>query len=320
MIYSPSIQLGVRTPLIPSLNEDSPAQFRLDFRTGRPTAIDFWDTCASQRAACAALNRKRAQGLLEAAQCTPPRQPLQADVWNAAFASESEKWDIPLISLASLGVALDDEGMLGSKQLRQLNSGAEAFPFADDEHKVVYKLFNLRANGSLGKKVAIEEVESGRFEIILHDATLQDTLEKLIVLNDAGGHPTEIMGLTDDGNFLVAKQPLAFAWVDFNKDKKVATSELYAVEPSFTCLNREIAVFWLRGESWIVCDLHTGNIMRTRDNKPTVIDALVGKLPESIIGRLRWAGEAHEDSQALRLGLPPVKRMKFGDGVNDDEL
>lgn len=219
-----------------------------------------------------------------------------------------------------MGITLDADGMLGSDKLRQLRSGAEAYPFADDEAKVVYKLFNLRANGSLGKRVVLERVEEERHEIILCDATLRDTLEKLIVLSDAGGHPTEIVGLSDDGNFLIAKQPLALPWVNFQKDRRSATDALLAVVPPFTRLNREIAVFWLREQTWIVCDLHNGNIMRNRENAPTIIDALVGPLPSEVFGKLAWAREASEDSRALRLGLPPVKRLKFGEGVDDDSL
>ncbi|RYD33874.1 MAG: hypothetical protein EOP87_10225, partial [Verrucomicrobiaceae bacterium] len=177
-----------------------------------------------------------------------------------------------------MGITLDADGMLGSQELRQLRSGAEAYPFADDDARVVYKLFNLRANGSLGKRVTLEQVGEERHEIVLHDATLRDTLEKLIVLNDAGGHPTEIVGLSDDGNFLIAKQPLAMPYADFLKDRKVATAAILAIIPPYTRLNREIAVFWLREQAWIVCDLHNGNIMRNRENVPTIIDALVGTL------------------------------------------
>jgi hypothetical protein len=56
---------------------------------------------------------------------------------------------------------------------------------------VVYKLFDLRADGSLGKMIALIEPESDRFEIQLLSARLIDTLEKLSVLNEAGGHPAE---------------------------------------------------------------------------------------------------------------------------------
>jgi hypothetical protein len=225
-----------------------------------------------------------------------------------------------------MGVHLDVDQMLSSTELRQLKSGAEAYPFADDEAKVVYKLFNLRGAGDpakpqgwLGKRVFMEERDE-ELAVVLSEATLTDTLEKLMILNDAGGHPTEIVGLSDDGNFMIAKQPFAMPYKDFKNDRKNAIENLRAVVPSFTRLNREIGVFWLREQAWMICDLHNGNIMRNRENKPTIIDALIGRLPEQISEKVPWARDALEDSRALRLNLPKVARRGFGDDVNDDEL
>ena len=263
---------------------------------------------------------------MAAAQCASAGESLPADVWNAAFATESAQREIPLISLAEMGVHLDPDEMLSSSKLRQLKSGAEAYPFADDEAKVVYKLFNLRGascsekpKGWLGKRVILQSLGDG-FEITLCDATLTDTLEKLMVLNDAGAHPTEIVGLSDDGKFMIAKQPLALPYVDFKKDRKDGLAAIRATVPPFTRLHREIGVFWLQEQAWIICDLHNGNIMRTRENQPTIIDALIGRLPVEFFSELAWAREAYEDSRALRLGLPLITRKNFGDGVDDDTL
>jgi hypothetical protein len=303
-----------------ALNGHQSAQFGFDFRTQRATAVDYWSPCASQRAACTPLNRERANGILEAAQCTPSRESFPVDVWNATFATESAKREIPLISLPKMGIWMDADGMLSSNELRQLRSGAEAYPFADDEAKVVYKLFNLRANGSLGKKVILRNFGEERSEITLRDATLPDTLEKLAVLNEAGAHPTEIVGLSDDGNFLIAKQPLAHPYEDFKKDRLAAMQSMKALIPSFTRLNREIAVFWLNNRSWIICDLHNGNVMKDRERRATIIDALIGPLPTEALEKFRWAREIREDCQTLRLGKIPAKRFEFGDDVDDDAL
>ena len=85
-----------------------------------------------------------------------------------------------------------------------LPSGAEASPYYDPDSNAVYKLFDLRPNGSLGKKISLEINEEQEFEVVLKDAVLRDTLEKLRILNDIGGHPTEIIGLSDNGNYLNA--------------------------------------------------------------------------------------------------------------------
>jgi hypothetical protein len=98
---------------------------------------------------------------------------------------------------------------LNQRFLRQLPSGAEAAPFADLEHEVVYKLFDLRSGGNLGKKIALEPEPDGSFELHVRDAVLFETIEKIAVLHEAGALPTEIVGLADTGDYLIAKQPLA---------------------------------------------------------------------------------------------------------------
>ena len=50
---------------------------------------------------------------------------------------------------------------------------------------------------------------------------LVDTLEKIQVLHDMGADPTEIIGLSDTGNFLIVivKQPYAATRI-YNSDKR----------------------------------------------------------------------------------------------------
>ena len=71
--------------------------------------------------------------------------------------------------------------------------GAEASPFLDKQSQVVYKLFDVRAAGDLGKRIVLEKDSEGNYEIITQNATLQDILDKRLVLHEAGAHPTEIV-------------------------------------------------------------------------------------------------------------------------------
>lgn len=299
----------------------STAQLHLDFRTGRPSAIYAASSCAEQRAACVALNRQRARGILEAAQLAPPGESLSPDVWDAAFARRSREWDLALIPLEKLGIYHDADGLMSSSgPLQALTSGAEACPYFDPDWKVVYKLFDLRANGSLGKKISLESNDEGEFEICVRDAVLKDTLEKLSVLNEAGAHPTEIVGLSDNGDYLIAKQPLAGAMVNFLEDRDIATCFIHGVNPEGTGLRQRVTVIWLNEQPWLVSDLHERNIMRDLDGHPTIIDALIGPVPLLALKQLAWLRDAVEDAQALRLGKPLPIRKKFDEGVDDDAL
>lgn len=210
--------------------------------------------------------------------------------------------------------------MRSSDFLVPLTSGAEASPYHDKDWNVVYKLFDLRNDGSLGKMIRLEEMETDRFEVQLLPATLRDTLEKLTVLNDAGGHPTEIVGLSPDGHYLIAKQPFAFPYKDYQEDRAAATDALCGIVPPFTNMQRQVAVIWLNDQGWLVSDLHVRNIMRDRDGNPTIIDALIGPVLSSARRKLAWLNHALEDAEALRHGHQPRKRLQFGEESDDASL
>ena len=152
----------------------------------------------------------------------------------------------------------------------------KATPFLDLENKVVYKLFDLRKSGSLGKKVVLLASSTGQIEIQNRDATLRDTLEKISVLHGSGAHSTEVVGLEESGHYLIAKQPLADPLLDFESDRKKALTAMKAVQFSFSGLRHFGAVVWILDRAWLVADLHDRNIMRDAEGKPTVIDALTG--------------------------------------------
>jgi hypothetical protein len=303
-----------------TLDGNTPTQLHIDYRTRRPTAIHFPSPIADQRAACNALNRERTRGIPEAAQLTPSRESFPVDVWNAVFARKSKQKGVPLIPLERLGIHHDEDGILISDFLVPLPSGAEAHPYRDDDWNVVYKLFFLGEDGSLGRKIALEETENDRFEIKLLPARLIDTLEKLSVLNEAGAHPTEIVGLSATADFLIAKQPLAFPYQNYEKDRETATHALGALVPPFTNLERQVAVFWLNSNGWLISDLHNRNIMRDREGNPTIIDALIGPVPRKAMRKLAWLRNAVEDAETIRSGCKPKKRIAFGDESDDDSL
>jgi hypothetical protein len=177
------------------LHERFTAQLDFDYRTRRPTGIRFSEPTANQRAACNALNRERARGLLEAARYAPPGESVPVDVWNAGFARKCADWGIPLIPLSWLGIERDPDGFLSSKELEPLTPGAEAAPYLDPDAHVVYKLFDLRPNGTLGKKFELVRAhdddrpgipEEERYRLETQPATFFDTLRKLRILNTAG--------------------------------------------------------------------------------------------------------------------------------------
>jgi len=274
-----------------------------DFRTGRPTAISSASTGESQRAACATLNRERTRGILETAQGNAPREQVSLDVWTTAFERRLTEWEIPLIPLSDLGLQYDQDGFLNSEFLKPLPSGAEAEPYLDQEHGVVYKLFNLRLSGALGRKLSLErDDEDGEFQIELKDADLRHTLTKLSILNLAGAHTTEIVGLADTGDYLIAKQPLAFPYEDFETDLKSAVQSMRGIIPRQGGFRQSVTIVWVEELPWVVGDLHKRNIMKNSQGEACVI-----------------LNRAISDAKHFRrTGKEPT--YDLSEGIHDDEL
>jgi hypothetical protein len=299
------------------VNDRRSEQTFFDFRTGRETALQGAVFGPGERSACSALNRRRAQGIQEATRDSPSRQSYAPDAWAALVEARSRQWGVPLIDLAALGISHDADDMLQSSTLRPLKTGAEACPFADDQWRLVYKLFPLFRSGGLGKTFEIEPSDAESFEMFTQDATLLQTMEKLMVLHDAGACPTEIVGLDYMFDYLVVKQPLASAYLDFEADRQTAVNTIHAV-PCKARFKRQTWILWEHETAWIMSDLHYGNIMRDAQDQPTIIDALLAPLPPELIKSSRLLTEHVEDARALRLGLSVADRKAFDDVCDDD--
>lgn len=208
------------------------------------------------------------------------------------------------MSLEKLGFDRTDLGLIAPKTFLTLKYGAEAEPYLHRESGMVYKLFNLRITGALGKKLTIEEDGSEGFDIKQTDANLVETMEKIQVLHDMGAHPTEIVGLSDMGDFLVVKQQVAQTQnyntrrnasdlgigdlKEFEIDSHEAILSIKAESIRRPGLRGKAVFSWLDGQPWLVSDLHPGNIMRNQQGEPTIIDALTGPVPPAVIRKLTW--------------------------------
>lgn len=225
---------------------------------------------------------------MEAVALVASRQPLQIDVWTSLLARRVRDWDFPLIPLDRMGFHHDEDGFLTNDILIPLPSGAEAQPFLDSRSGVVYKLFDLRANGALGKKLSYQRNEEGAYELVPCDAVLSDTLDKITVLHDSGAHPGEIVGLSHDADYLIIKQPFAQKpsyhqntlapehREEFLKDRARAVENIRGVTCTGGGFRQTTGVIFVHDQPWLVADLHHRNIMRNHEGEPTIIDALIG--------------------------------------------
>ncbi len=256
---------------------------------------------------------------MEISRFSPQRESLEVDVWTAAIIEKASLWEVPIIPLDSLGIHRDEEGFLIAEELTPLKTGAEACPYLDMKSREVYKLFDLRANGSMGKKVVVQRNEEGILNAEIKEAVLHDVIRKLSTLNDGGGHPTEIVGLVDSFDHLLVKQPLAEHYRDFEVNRREAMDIMRCVSPMGGHFRHNLAVFHAQEEPWLIGDLHKGNIMINAEGNPTIIDALTGYLPPYVLKELPWLNVATEDAYTFRESGQAPLRSVF-DGVRDDEL
>jgi len=300
-------------------DESAQEFFYFDPRTGVPTAIIGPEIGPAQRAACTSFNRQRTRGIIQVREAAQRREQIPVDVWSQSFTGRLNDWEVPIVSLENLGIQVED-GSFESDSLFKLKAGAEASPFLDEENGVVYKLFDLRANGSLGKKLKLERLpDESRYDLVNGDADVIHTVQKLSALHEAGGLPTEIVGYADSGDVLIVKQPQAQAYHQFKTDLKAATDRLHSIFPGRANFGRSCGIFYALGEAWLVADLHKGNIMRDSESNPVVIDALIGEIPPSLRKQLHWLDEACNDAQEFReTGIKPTRDLF--DGLNDDDL
>lgn len=169
----------------------------------------------------------------------------------------------------------------------------------------------------LGKKLAFNFGSDG-FEVDVADATWIDTMDKISVLGAGGGLPTELIGLASSGDYLLAKQPLAYPMNDFQSDSEEAEYRMRGIVPIGGGLRQRVIVSQVDDRPWVIGDLHERNIMIDSNGKPTIIDALLGKITPLSLKKLPWLSDACERAMIFReTNRRPADR--FGE-IDDSEL
>jgi hypothetical protein len=200
------------------LNETHLNQSEIDYRTSCPTFVTGERCQPEQWKGIVELNRARAFNIKEAAKQHAQGESISIDVWTTSFEGRCKQFKVPLVHLDAFGFFFNDIHLLASNDVQKLNEGKEASAWLDISKRCVYKLFDLRANGKLGEKLVLEMGEYGECIAVYQPATLSDTLDKLQLLNAIGACPTEIVGLTATGDYLIAKQPFCQPYINFEND------------------------------------------------------------------------------------------------------
>lgn len=262
------------------LNESREVQPQYDIRTGVETFIYGPQLSPDEWRGCAKLNRKRSEGIKGIYRPASSGEQAPLDVWLSSVAGKGRRLGVPLIPLDTLGFDRDDTDFLFTTKLVRLQSGREAMAWLDPESHCVYKLFDTRPTATIGHKLYFQPEEE-KCRVCQEEATLDETLNKLCILHEAGACPTEIVGISDNCKYLIVKQPYCLMHEDLQEDREKTLEYIKAVPPTGS-FGPEVWVFWLR-QAWIISDLHKGNIRRFYDKTPTIIDALIAPIPDDIL-------------------------------------
>jgi valyl-tRNA synthetase len=190
---------------------------------------------------------------------------------------------LPIVDLKALGLQASGKtiSIIEGSGLTKLPPGAEAQPFADKTAGVVYKIFASDTDGYAGRLIKVDN-STGKTQFDFAVSNPLQMLEKIALLHEIGGLATEIVGVTIDGDWIVA-QPLATAITqeELGKARAEAVAAVGGVminEPGF----EDIRLVWHRGQTWLIGDLHVRNIMRDHTGQARIMGALILPLPSQL--------------------------------------
>jgi valyl-tRNA synthetase len=277
---------------------------RTDPRTGYPTFIhgNRFDERAGPY--LSAANRRTvgtaAAYLAESqrAGADAPSGPARGEEFRALLAA-GQFGELRIIDLEKLGVSPNEKGQLIpiNDTLKKLKPGAEAQPFADTQTGVVYKVFAANSDGFVGRKVAIQPSPSQRPHIDFEASTPLEALEKLALLHEIGGLPTEILGVTAQGDWVLAQpEATAVSEGEIGAARAEAVSLVGGVQVNESGLE-DIRIVWHRGRAWIISDLHLRNIMRDSSGTARIMDALIVPVPKSLSGKYESVRQAIREAK-----------------------
>lgn len=221
---------------------------------------------------------------------------------------------LPLLPLDTFGfpVASDDPLGDGSRYLRRIGGGMEAWVFIDEEESV-YKFFLPRADFWIGATFSFHVTTESVLQAESSFGRYRDLLAKFAVINAINGMPTETVAVTPEG-IVVAKQTLGKSLPERTDTSKLLPPSLISVPSRLLCADRDHPrLAFVNNEPWLLADTHDRNIVRDENGQLRIIDLVAAPLPLTLLERLpllRGRIEHLRSDPAAPL-LPPT---------NDDEL
>ncbi len=193
---------------------------------------------------------------------------------------------IPLVRLPDLGLVMDADGVSrsSSDEFVRLKAGSEAQPFLDKPGGTVLKIFAQTEDCGIGKKLRATRDADGRWFVDFESATFIETLEKLNLLHEIGGLPTEIVGITPQAGWIVAQPEATHVPIEeFPAARAEAVANVGGIQVADVRGLENIRIVWHHNQAWMIGDLHAKNIMRDADGRALIMDALTAPVPKAML-------------------------------------
>ena len=195
---------------------------------------------------------------------------------------------VPLRSLGEFGfpddatISLED----ASPRLQYLYSGVEASAFVSREDHSIYKFYRPVEGEEkrVGSTFGFHRGDEHFLQATAHPGNYSDLFDKLLLI-DALGMPTEVLGITPEG-VVVTKQALGDPLPQGADVSAVLPAPLIAIPGQYLRADRDHPRLYLRGErAWLVADLHARNFVRAEDGRLHIIDLVAARWPSAVVAR-----------------------------------
>jgi hypothetical protein len=188
--------------------------------------------------------------------------------------------------IASLGSSSGDA--LPSGVAIKIGSGNEVVAYRARNAEVVYKVFGISPRGEMGSVHIPQTQPDGTVNMVARSGTFDEMLAKVEATNRMGGVPTEIVGVTKDGE-LIVKQPYS---PDSNEyEFPVQMNQSGAVQVPYSMTFRSGWRIWIvsiDGRPMLVTDLLHGNFRPDSRGNDRVSDLSITPVPATLLDNPKW--------------------------------
>ena len=211
---------------------------------------------------------------------------------------------LPLRPLDDFGFSAAAENPLeeANPRLRRIGGGVEAWAFAAPGDGSVYKFYLPREEKRIGSAFGFRRGDETRLQAEAQLGDYRALLEKLLLIHALGGMATEVVAVTPEG-ILVVKQVLGDPLPQGDDMSRLLPAGLIEIPSRFLRANRDHPrLFFLRGQPFLVADLHARNFVRGGDGRLHVIDLVAAPWPEADAGEIAvWLERKRADPHAPAL-------------------